>query len=156
MDTYLFTCDAFCILSLLCFRRDKTFAANALPAWAGQPHETSFAAPKAKCKSHPKAKAKALASRAAGESEKGARPKSKGSDPELDKIALQRQALMTGRKWQGIVGSVSDQVSEVLDYSKDVAEAEEFLVQSQGFCFFQHTSKDCPYDAHFTRSKPVL
>jgi len=53
-----------------------------LPAWAGQPHETSFAAPKAKGKAHPKAKAKALANRAAGETAKGSRPK--GGDPELD------------------------------------------------------------------------
>ena len=52
----------------------------------------------------------------------------KGRDPELDKIATQRSAVLTTRKWQNIISAMSDQVSDTLIYSDGVPEAEEFLI----------------------------
>ena len=110
---------------------DNTFGAITLPSWAGQPHESSFAKAKAK----PKAKAKAgsarpdATSRRGGGDGAGGRPK-KGEDPEIAKIMVQRDALLTSRKWSSEISVLSKKVSHALEAAKGYEGTEEFLDHS--------------------------
>lgn len=111
-----------------------------MPSWAGQPHETSLASAKPKAKSKAKSRAKAAAKAQSLPSSDTAARTARGSgsskDPELEKIELQRAALVTTRKWQTAAASVSDDVSKVLEYSMGIDDASEFLSKRLILCLF--------------------
>ena len=112
---------------------DSTFGAIALPSWAGQPHASSFAKAKAKPKAKAKARSADASSRArgGGADGSGGRPK-KGEDPEIARIMVQRDALLTSRKWSREISALSKQVSQAIEVAKGYEGTEEFLDHS--FC----------------------
>ena len=110
---------------------DNTFGAIALPSWAGQPHESSFAKAKAKAKAKGKARPDSTSRprRGGGDDGAGGRPK-KGEDPEIARILVQRDAVFTSRKWSGEITALSKQVSQALEAAKGFEGTEEFLDNS--------------------------
>ena len=61
----------------------------------------------------------------------GGRPK-KGEDPEIAKIMVQRDALLTSRKWSSEITVLSKKVSNALEAAKGYEGTEEFLDHSFG------------------------
>ena len=114
---------------------DNTFGAITLPSWAGQPHESSFAKAKAKSKAKARSARPDATSRprggGGGGDGAGGRPK-KGEDPEIAKIMVQRDALLTSRKWSSEISVLSKKVSNALEAAKGYEGTEEFLDHSFG------------------------
>ena len=103
-----------------------SFSASRLPAWAGEAHRDS------KAKGKAKSKKKDQPSLPAGDGEQkttrggGASSRTKKADPELDKIVVQKNAILTTRKWQQNASQLAGEVSAVLSEAASVADSENF------------------------------
>ena len=101
-----------------------SFAAARLPSWAGEVHREGKA--KAKGKSRPKP-SKALTEGGGGGRGGGeGRRNTKGKDPELEQILVQKNALMTTRKWQQNAKDLATDVAKTLEDASSVSDSSTF------------------------------
>ena len=99
------------------------FSAARLPSWAGEVHRQG----KVKAKGKSRA-SKAVTDGGAGGGEKGDRDRrrSKGNDPELEQIVVQKNALMTTRKWQQNAKELATDVAKTLGEASSVSDSKSF------------------------------
>ena len=104
-----------------------SFSAARLPSWAGEVHRQGKIKAKAKTRASKSVTDGGAGGGGGGGGEKGEnrRPR-KGTDPELEKIVVQKNALMTSRKWQQNAKELATDVAKTLGEASSVSDSKSF------------------------------
>lgn len=104
-----------------------SFSAARLPSWAGEVHRQGKIKAKAKTRASTSVTDGGAGGGGGGGGEKGEnrRPR-KGTDPELEKIVVQKNALMTSRKWQQNAKELATDVAKTLGEASSVSDSKSF------------------------------
>ena len=107
--------------TIFAFCLDSSFSTARLPSWAGQ----VGGQPKRKALKNPTGAKAQESATGAPKSSRSSGSKAASKDPELEKIAIERNALLTSRRWAAAVKALNTEVASTSEAASSVPDASE-------------------------------